>query len=197
MSFIDYRLNDCVSHEGFSGGPMWDTTVVPNAGGHEARYANWSMPLYKYTADYNVLDPVEQNEIQTAFLVARGQRDSFRFKDWGDYQGDAEPMGTGDGTATPRQLRKYYTFGPTTFARNILLPVDGTLVVLSNGSPLSVTVDDEGMVTPVSVWPNGQIITATFEFDVRVRFGSDFYPFTMALKDLARVTVDLIEARTP
>lgn len=195
MSFIDYRLNDCVGHDGFSGGPMWDTTIVPNAGGHEARYANWSMPRYKYTADYSILNPVQQNDIQTAFLAARGQRDSFRFKDWGDYQGDDQPLGVGDGTATPRQLRKYYTFGPTTFSRDILLPLN--LVVLSNGSPLAVTVDEDGMLTPDTVWPNGQIITATFEFDVRVRFGSDFYPFTMALKNLAQVSVDLIEARTP
>lgn len=195
--FIDYRLNDCVGL-GFQGGPMWSTTIVSNEGGHEARVQNWSMPHYQYTADYSVIDPADVNYIRDAFLAARGQRDSFRFKDWGDYIAEDQSLGTGDGTSTARQLQKFYTFGPTTFTRNILLPIPSSLVVTSNGTPITVTVDDEtGLVTPSAPWPNGQILLASFEFDVRVRFGSDYYPFTMPQKNLAQVTVDLIEALTP
>lgn len=199
MAFINKRLNKCVSL-GFAGGPMWDTTIVPNAGGYEARIANWSMPLYKFTADYSILNPVEQNEIAMAFNAARGQRDSFRFKDHADYEGHDEELGTGDGTNTPRQLKKYYDFdGVSAFARDIVLPVANTVVVTDNGSPFAVTVNDQtGMVAPASGnWISGHIYKASFEFDVRVRFASDFYPFTLALKKLAQVSIDLIEARTP
>lgn len=195
--FIDYRLNDCVA-PGFSGGPSWSTTVVGNDGGNEARYQNWAMPHYQYAADYSILDADSQNAIRDAFLAARGQRDSFRFKDHGDFQAEDQSLGTGDGTSTPRQLQKFYTFGPTTFARNIYLPIASTVVVTANGTPITVTVDDEtGEVTPSSPWPNGQILLASFEFDVRVRFGSDYYPFTMPLRNLAQVSVDLVEAITP
>jgi len=55
-----------------------------------------------------------------------------------------------------------------------------------------------GMVTPVGTWPSGQVIrAASFEFDVRVRFGSDFIPFNRNAKTLATVTVELVEAITP
>lgn len=195
MSFVDQRLSQCVEL-GFSGGPMWNTLVVAMAGGAESRNAEWSMPHYRYTADYTVLDPADQNEILSAFICLHGQRDSMRFKDWGDYQLDAEPLGTGDGTSAPRQIRKYYAFGSSTFARDILLPV--SIVVEANGSPIAVTVDEEtGMVTPASPWPNGQVITVSGEFDVRVRFGADFYPFTMPTRNISQVSVDLVEAITP
>lgn len=195
--FIDYRIDDCVA-PGFSGGPSWNTTIVNNEGGFESRIQNWSMPHYQYTADYSVLEADQQNEIRDAFIAARGRRDSFRFKDHGDYQAVDQSLGTGNGTSTPRQLVKFYTFGPTTFTRNILLPIPSSLVVTANGTPIAVTVNDEtGMVTPTSPWPNGQILLASYEFDVRVRFGSDFYPFTMPQRNLAQVSVDLVEALTP
>lgn len=199
MTFINKRLSKKVAL-GFTGGPMWDTTIVPNAGGFEARIANWSMPLYKYTADYSVLDPASQNEIAMCFNAARGQRDSFRFKDWGDYIAKGQALGTGDGTNTPRQLCKYYDFdGASAFGRNILLPVASTVVVTDNGSPFAVTVNDQtGMVAPATGnWISGHVYLASFEFDVRVRFASDHYPFTLALKGLAQVSIDLVEARTP
>lgn len=195
--FIDYRLDDCVS-PGFSGGPAWSTTIVANEGGYEARIQNWAMPHYQYTADYSVLEADAQNQVRDAFIAARGRRDSFRFKDWGDFEATEQSLGTGDGTSTARQLVKFYTFGPTTFTRNILLPIASSVVVTANGSPITVTVDDEtGLVTPSSPWPSGQILLASFQFDVRVRFGSDFYPFTMPLRNLAQVSVDLVEALTP
>lgn len=197
MAFVNQRLSHKVE-VGFKGGPMWNTTRVPNAGGYDARYQNWSMPKYKYMADYTLLDPSEQNEIMSAFMALRGQRDSFRFKDWGDYRATNQTLGTGDGTATPRQLRKYYTFGSASLGRDIVLPVASTVAVLANGSPLSVTVDDEtGMVTPVTNWPNGQVITASFQFDVRVTFASDHYPFTLPVRHVAQVSIDLIEEPTP
>lgn len=197
MAFINQQLSTKVER-GFQGGPMWDTTIIPNAGGYEARIANWSVPHYKYVVDYALLNPAEQNEISTAFLAARGQRDSFRFKDWQDFKATNQALGTGDGTATPRQLRKYYTFGPTTFARDILLPISSTVVVLANGStPVPVTIDGTGKATPVGSWPSGQVLTASFEFDVRVRFASDFYPFTLPDKAFANVSIDLVEALTP
>lgn len=197
MSFVDVRLSKCVAL-GFSGGPMWNTLVTSMTNGMESRNAQWSMPHYKYTADYNVLKPAERNEIATAFLAVRGQKDSFRFKDWFDYSAADASLGVGDNTSTPRQLVKDYTFGSATYSRRILLPIASTLVVKANGSPIAVTVDDEtGMVTPSAPWPNGQVITSSFEFDVRVRFASDYYPFSMPIKTLAQVSVDLVEALTP
>ena len=197
MTFIDTRLSRKVS-VGFSGGPMWHTTVVQMANGKDRRNAEWAAPHHEYTADYTLLDPIAQNEILSAFFAARGQKDSFRFRDWNDYKVINQAMANGDGTSTPRQLTKSYTFGPTTFVRNILLPDASSVVITANGVPLSVTVNDvTGMVTPGAPWPLGQVIRQTFEFDVRVRFGDDFVPFNRDTNISAAVSVKLVEAITP
>ncbi|MDN8612802.1 DUF2460 domain-containing protein [Variovorax ginsengisoli] len=196
MTFIDTKLSRKVS-VGFSGGPTWNTRVVPMASGVDKRNAEWALPHHKFTADYTLLDPESQNEILIAFWAARGQKDSFRFKDWNDFKAINQAMANGDGTSTPRQLTKTYTFGPTSFVRNILLPIASTVVVTANGTPIAVTTNETtGMVTPVSPWPSGQVIKSSCEFDVRVRFGSDFIPFTRNAPRLGTVTIELVEALT-
>lgn len=194
MSFIDERLLDCVS-PGFSGGPMWNTRITPLASGKESRNAEWSMPHHKFTADYVLLEPREQNEVLHAFWVARAQLHTFRFKDWNDFIIRSESLGTGDGGSAARQLTKTYTFGPSEYERTVMLPIASTIEVTANGSPLAVTVDDEtGLITPAATWPNGQAIVVVYcEFDVLVRFGSDYYPFTQIHPKADTCTVDLLE----
>lgn len=197
MTFINQRLSSQVER-GFAGGPQWNTLITPMANGHENRNAEWSMPHMKYEADYAILNPQQQNEVRNAFMSLRGQRDSMRLKDWTDYLCTDQALGTGDGTLTPRQLRKFYTFGSATLTRDILLPIASTVVVKSNGVPFAVTADEQtGMLTPTLVWPYGQILTVSCQFDVRVRFGQDYYSFTLPDQALAQVSIDLVEAITP
>lgn len=197
MTFIDTRLSQRVN-VGFSGGPEWNTLVRQMANGISMRRGNWSMPHHKYTANYAVLGPEAQNEILSAFIASRGQVHSFRFKDWNDYKAINQAMEAGDGTSTPRQLTKTYTFGTENYVRTVLLPIASSVVITANGTPITVTTDAlTGMTTPSSPWPSGQVIKASFEFDVRVRFGSDFIPFDRPGRNIAEVTVELVEAFTP
>jgi uncharacterized protein (TIGR02217 family) len=197
MTFIDTRLSQRVN-VGFSGGPEWSTLVRQMANGLAMRRGNWSMPHHRYTANYSVLDPESQNEILAAFIAARGQVHSFRFKDWNDYRAIDQAMAVGDGTSTPRQLTKTYTFGTESYVRTILLPITSTVVVTANGTPIAVTTNAlTGMVTPTAPWPIGQVIKARFEFDLRVRFGADFVPFDRPGRALAECTVEIVEAFTP
>lgn len=194
MTHIDTRLLPNVK-TGFAGGPMWNTRITPLASGQETRNAEWSMPHHKFTADYVLLDPRDQNEVLHAFWVARGSAHTFRYKDWNDFKIRAQSLGTGDGGSTARQLIKTYTFGPSSYTRTVTLPIEATLQVTANGSPLAVTVDDEtGLITPVSTWPSGQAIVVVYaEFDVKVRFGADYYPFVQQDPKIAECTVDLLE----
>jgi uncharacterized protein (TIGR02217 family) len=196
MTFIDTRLSRKVS-VGFSGGPSWNTRIVTMASGADRRNAEWALPHHRFTADYTLLDPAGQNEILIAFWAAMGQKDSFRFKDWNDFRATDQAMAIGDGTSTPRQLTKAYIFGPRTFTRNILLPIASTVVVTANGVPIAVTTNDTtGMITPSAPWPSGQVIKASFDFDVRVRFGSDFVAFARNDNVTGAVSIDLVEAIT-
>lgn len=198
MAFINHRLSSRVER-GFEGGPEMDVTIVPNAGGHEARIANWDQFHWKFNADYAGFEAGEKNDIYNAFLAAYANRDSFRFKDWNDFTATDQALGTGDGTNTPRQLRKYYTFGPVSRARDIILPIASTVVVTDNGAPFAVMVNDQtGMVTPASGnWISGHIYVASFHFDVRVRFGQSYYPFKMSDRKVVGVSIDLVQAITP
>lgn len=193
MSFIDHRLSKNVE-AGFSGGPEWSTLVVQMASGMERRNAQWSMPHFKFSADYTILNPREQNEILAGFMAARGQLHCFRFKDWNDFKAEGMEIGVGDGASDPLQLLKHYEFGPTAYSRIITLPVSGTVKVYENGSPKTVTVDYQtGEVTPSTPWTNAAVITADFEFDVKVRFGADHYAFTQHAKSVSQVSIDLVE----
>lgn len=193
MAFIDTRLSPRVAY-GFTGGPEWKTLVVPMMSGRNRRRAEWSMPHHRYTADYTLLDPVAQNEVLEAFIVCRGQLHSFRFKDWNDFVATDQSMAVGDGTSTPRFLTKTYTFGGQSYVRTITLPIVATLVVTANGAPIAVTFNaNTGKVTPDAPWPNGAVIKASFEFDVRVRFADDFVPFTRNSPRTAQAEVSLVE----
>lgn len=192
--FIDTQLSDRV-RVGFSGGPEWKTLVVPMMSGRDRRRADWSMPHHRYTADYLVLDPIAQNEILAAFIACRGQLHSFRHKDWNDFRATDQAMTLGDGSATPRYLTKTYTFGSQSYVRTITLPVASTIKIVANGTtPVPVTFDAvTGKVTPVSTWPNGATLVASFDFEVRVRFADDFVPFTRDSFKTASVEVSLLE----
>jgi uncharacterized protein (TIGR02217 family) len=191
---INHRLSDRVLR-GFTGGPDWRTRIVDLANGNENRNADWSMPKYRFTGDYLLLLPQERNEIMAALNVCRGRLHTIRFKDWNDYKIENESLGTGDGGSAPRQLTKSYAFGSEILSRYIILPIASSVIVTANGSPLSVTVDDQtGEITPTTTWPSGQAIVVTYaEFDCKVRFGADHYPFMQDSQLIGRCTVDLLE----
>ncbi len=198
MSFIDFRLSDDVS-VGFQGGPEWATVEVPLKSGVSDFFRRWSMPRHKYVADFREIVKTGGGDgIVHAFMAAHGREKTFRFKDHRDYVAHAELMGAGDGTTDPMQLVKTYTFGPASYVRRIVLPIAGTVVVTENGSPKAVTVDAvNGLVTPGSAWANGAEIRWSGEFDVEVRFGSDYYPFSMPSSRVTDCSIDLVERKRP
>ena len=193
MSFIDVQIN-AKTNIGFAGGPEWRTLVVQMASGRNRRRQEWSMPHHKYTADYTTLRPQDQNDILAAFIAAKGQMHTFAMRDWNDYRARGEVIGQGDGTDTPVQLIKTYTFGPASYVRPITLPVERSVRVYQGGVLVPSTVDRlTGLVTPDAPWEDGADITADFDFNVRVRFASDYFPFTRDSNVSAQTTVELVE----
>lgn len=193
MSFIDFRLSDRVS-AGFQGGPEWSTSIAELRSGREVRNGGWAMPRHKFSADYVQLEDEERQVVKDAFWSAMGRLYAFRVKDWGDFKAVNEPIGDGDGLATPLQLTKGYTFGPQQFVRRITKPIASTVVVKAGAAVVGVTVNAAtGMVTPLAPWPLGAPITASFQFDVPVRFGSDHYNFTLPDRRITAVSIDLVE----
>ncbi len=182
MAFIETRFPSDIAY-GSTGGPEYSTDVVITQGGYEQRNSNWSQARARYNVAHGVKTQAQLDMLIAFFRARKGRADGFRFKDWTDFQATAQAIGTGNGVATAFQLRKDYNNGSVTESRTITKPVTGTLSVyvdgvLQSGGSYSVNTTT-GLVTLSSAPANGTAITATFEFDVPVRFDTDRLSVTL------------------
>jgi uncharacterized protein (TIGR02217 family) len=165
---------------GSEGGPMFLTHITAQAGGVEKRNRKWRYPKHRYQVGLvNRTDA--ETELLIAFFntVAEGQTFGFRFRDLapGQAEGVSEVLGSGDGVATTFQLVKWYTIGEASIARRITKPVEGVIVRLDGTLANDYTVDTAtGIVTFADPPESDVVVTATFTFDVPVRFGVDTLP---------------------
>ncbi len=174
MAFIEVQFPTDISY-GSSGGPEYATDVVASSSGYEQRNVNWDQARAKYNVAHGVKTKAQLDALIAFFRARKGRAHGFRFKDWTDYQA-TETLGIGDGTRTQFQLIKSYVSGAVTETRTIKKPVAGTVQVFKNAVLQSsgVSVDTTmGMVTFTVAPTVGQVITASFQFDVPVRFDTD------------------------
>ena len=153
MSFLESpRFPERISVQA-SGGPGYSTDIITVRAGFESRNINWSQARARYDISHSPRTEAQKDELLAFFRMMRGAAYGFRFRDWSDYRvastaGVLQPflgtidqgtLGTGDGVATYQLMRRY---GSGTFAeaRRIRKPVSGTVIVLRNGSPVTVGV---------------------------------------------------------
>lgn len=193
--FNETRLLDCVAY-GSQFGHEFNTTIVALKSGAERRKANWSMPLGRGAVIYTALEPADHYAVRAAHMASLGSAIPFRFKDWTDYQAEAEPFGEGIGSLETYQLVKRYAFGPITLERIILKPV--SVQVFADGSPIAATVDLTTGVVEVNA-TFGAALTWTGDFDIPVRFVSDRLDTEPVARSgdgfMLTCDVDLIEVR--
>lgn len=148
-----------------------------------------------------------------AFFEARhGRLHGFRWKDLADFKSCAplqspaatdQSVGIGDGIATTFALVKRYASGAEAYDRPIRKPVAGTVLVAVADVPhvagTDFTLDAAtGIVTFVTPPAVGASITAGFEFDVPVRFDTDFLEINVAAFRAGDVpNIPIIELRLP
>lgn len=176
MSFLDVRFPESVSR-GSIGGPEFATAVAEAQSGDEARNARRALPLCRYDASVGVRLQSDADAIRDLFMVAKGRMHTFRWKDWQDYRLVDGVIGTADGVLTNFQLSKLYEVGAYSLTRPITLPVNGTLTVKRNGTVVGGWTCNysTGLVSFASP-PAAGVISASCEFDVRVRFDVDYLP---------------------
>lgn len=191
MAFVNKRMDTCIAY-GFTGGPAWQTRVITMDNGRELRNAQWLYPLHRYSASFQNIREDHRDEVLAMFHAMRGQLHCFRFKDRNDFH--SKGLGTlapSIGATTPAQLFKTYAFGGQTSSRIIQAPVSA--VVKRNGLPVAGTLDTEtGLFTPAAAWASG-IYTWDGEFDVWVRFASDYNAFTIGNWKAHSADIELVE----
>lgn len=205
IAFIEERFNADISY-GSSGGPSFSTEVFTSSAGFEQRNINWEEARCVYDVSHGIRDKADMEEILNFFYAVRGRATAFRYKDWSDYQLDAEQIATGDGVETEFQIIKTYSAGAASYERTIrkiVTPTAGPPTI-----PFIVTVADV-LVDPAdySVNLNTGIITfdaaptgaikVTCEFDVPVRFDTDNMPITLEAFELESwESIPLVEIKT-
>lgn len=193
--FVELRFPTDVAF-GSSGGPERSTEIVTLGSGREHRNQKWANSRRRYDAGYGVKDLDALHRVIDFFEARRGPLIGFRFRDPLDWKSCAplktpsaadQFLGTGDGTTTDYQLVKNYGAGDQVYRREIRKPVSGSLTVAVDNITLQegtdFTVDHS---TGVVSFSNGSIpatgasVSAAFEFDVPVRFGSDQLSVSLA-----------------
>ena len=208
MAFHDVQF-PAVIGRGAQVGPQRRTQVITLGSGREERNASWLHSRRVFDVSYGIRQADDLAAV-TAFFEARNARlHAFRFKDWSDFKScapsqapaaDDQQIGVGDGVRQEFQLVKSYSDAAASYARRITRPVDGTVLVSVDGTPLSggdFTVDHStGIVTIPSAPGVDEVVRAGFEFDVPVRFDQDEIITTLEVERLGRVdSIRLIEVR--
>ena len=172
-----------------AGGPERRTDIVSFGSGREARNARWAHSRRRYDAGYGVKSLDALQAVVAFFEERRGQLHGFRWRDRLDHSSAApgaplspldQGIGVGDGATAAFQLVKTYGTGFAPYAREIVKPVAGSVRVAVGGSEIAssaFTCDTTtGMVTFLAghIPAVGAAVTAGFNFDVPVRFDTDY-----------------------
>jgi uncharacterized protein (TIGR02217 family) len=195
MAFHDVRLPDEIE-QGATGGPTFLTTVNPMSSGREQLNINWSDARIAWDISYGIQSQEDFDVCKAFFYARRGQGNSFRFKDWSDYQMVAEHIGVGDAVATQFQLTKTYEPGAYQYVRRITRPVVGTIHVFVGGVEVGFTLQPLGVVLLGAAPAIGALVQANAEFDVPVRFNVDAFSLSLDTSTAGAIGhLPLLEAR--
>jgi uncharacterized protein (TIGR02217 family) len=184
MAFDNVRLPVDVE-KGVKGGPRFMTTIITLANSSEQRNQDWSEERYEGDISYGIQSREDAQSVSDFFRARRGRARGFRFKDWSDYKATLTFIGTANGALTIFQTVKTYTSG-VSYTRKITRIVAGTFQLYKAGilvdpSLYSVNVDT-GVITFTAA-PSAGTLTASYEFDIPVRFDDDKLDIEMETDD--------------
>ena len=179
------------------GGPERATDVVVLASGREERNSRWAHARRRYNAGYGIKSRADMAAVLGFFEERRGRFHSFLWRDALDFRAVDEVIGTGDGETLRFQLTKRYGADFDPYLRPISKPVAASVVVKVDGVPIAVETDAlTGLVSFETAPAEGADITASFEFDVPVRFDTDRLDVELTSFDAAEApAIPLIEVR--
>lgn len=160
------------------GGPEFFTSIALNAAGKESRNLNWQHARMKYNINLEKLSADEITTVINFFYIHRGSAVGFRFKDWSDYQAQNQQLHPLEPEQpTKFQLTKLYQIEQSQYLRTIRKPIAASVHLAIQGTQLTseaFSIDySTGIVTLAEPLTPDAILTASYEFEVPVRFMHD------------------------
>ncbi|WP_342248573.1 DUF2460 domain-containing protein [Sphingomonas sp. OTU376] len=173
--------------------PEVSTSIVTSAGGRERRNAEWAEARTRYDVGPGLRSETDIMELLAFFRARMGPARGFRLRDPFDCVAVDELIGFGDGTNQRFPLVR--TYGSV--VRRITRPVAATLQVMIDGMETEDFVLGEGGVVTLGLAPAEDVaVSATFIFDVPVRFAEDQLRVSRATFQAgALASVPLVEIR--
>ncbi len=207
-SFHDVKLSTRLSY-GSRGGPERRTEISTLASGFEKRNTPWEQARRKYNLNAGPRPFSELYELLEFFEARKGRLCGFRWRDWLDHQSASidtlispldQECHPADSDRRVFLLQKQYGTVIHPAVRRIFKPVENTVKVAVDAIELSqqeFTIDHTiGTITCVTKVPDNKTVTAGFEFDVPVRFDTDFLDIQFSDNNAALVqNVPLVEIR--
>jgi uncharacterized protein (TIGR02217 family) len=168
--FYDIELDACPAY-GWQGGPGKEVLIKRLVSGREKRKPQSSLFLRTYILPYNNIPNGEYvGEILTMYMVMDGATDSFKIKDWSDFEAIEQPLGLSPAGSTPIQFSKTYVKGAKSKTRDITKPGPGAIVYQNGVEKTGTYSSTTGLFTPTTAWTPAAVITWTGTFFVPVRF---------------------------
>ncbi len=173
--------------------PGFSTAIMAGAGGAERRQANWAEARTSYDVGLGVRSGADIAALLAFFRARLGPARGFRLRDPFDFSGTGERIGTGDGVAKRFALVRHYGDA----IRRVTRPVEGSVSVKVAGVATSAFGVTAGGWVALDVAPAaGAAVTASFQFDVPVRFAEDRLSVSCATWLAGEaVSVPLVEVR--
>ncbi|MDZ5762135.1 DUF2460 domain-containing protein [Candidatus Cyrtobacter comes] len=183
VNFIEERFPEDISY-GSLGGPEYINNVIESLNFNEIRMPKCTNSRMRYNIMPGIKNQEQLDILISFFRICRGKLIGFRYKDWSDYKAKEEKLAICKGVETEFQLTKSYAIGNYTYVRKINKPVRNTVKILINNRVLEnydiLKIDySTGIFSFITPLLKGDVISAEFEFDVPVRFDTDYMPITM------------------
>ena len=154
---------------GARGGPVRSVDILELANGAEVRNARGRHSRRQYNAVAGLKSRYQAIDLLNFFESRNGPLYGFRFRDPLDYEAESV-LGIGDGERAEFALIKY----SGNYIRRITKPVEGTVRVRVDDVETPVSIDYSNGLVQFQIAPDeGVNITASFEFDVPVRFATE------------------------
>jgi uncharacterized protein (TIGR02217 family) len=176
--FNEIRLPTDIAY-GAVGGPEFFTDVVTTSNGVEHRNINWNLPRNRYNLAPAIKTKEQLESLLNFFRLCKGKAIAFRFKDWADFTIAKQQIAMADGKTQNFQLVKIYKIGEVKIVRKITKPVKETIKIFINDSLADFSINHLGVVSFTEPPDEGDIIKAAGEFDVPVRFDTDYLATTL------------------
>ena len=185
---------------GSIGGPEFSTEVIITASGLERRNQNWEYERERWNVGYGINTVAKLTALIRFFRARKGRAIGFRFKNHDDYTATGEPLQaiTSTSVGDDYQFVKRYTDAGGTYIKKITKLVSTTVTVYEDSITLTESVDytldyATGILTLLNPSATTGTLTADFEFDLPVRFDSDYLPRNFETFEARSAEVPVVE----